>query len=253
MFTKDFVVQVKLVPLSGTGKHKYSFQRVEIPTLPINFCDCEEHSICHHTAKEKQTYDLETQSGGINEEELNVMNSVMNKLLERENISNAAHSGLPQERENSVKSGRELQFDKTEADSASDEDNLIINAVTRRNHRMGRNHTIASMGSQVQKRVSGQLVGLFLPSYFLIEIRDARHFLLIHYPSISVLCGLNFSLYWTPRNQDSKKHKPLRMGKIRTRSKCLKKKLGLLTKRGNHLSIKEVMKMDLCLLPLEAR
>lgn len=135
----EFVVQVKSVPSSGTGKHKYSFRRVEVPPLPIHFCDCEEHSVDHHTTKEKQTCDLEAESGEMNEEELNIMNSVMNKLFEREKVvSYSAHSGnrLAKERDDSVKSIHSPQFDDSEADSATDEDNLIINVVSRRNNRM---------------------------------------------------------------------------------------------------------------------
>ncbi|EPS66732.1 hypothetical protein M569_08046, partial [Genlisea aurea] len=36
--------KIKAIPLKGSGKHKYSFQRVEVPPMPVNFCDCEEHS-----------------------------------------------------------------------------------------------------------------------------------------------------------------------------------------------------------------
>ncbi|EYU28280.1 hypothetical protein MIMGU_mgv1a003363mg [Erythranthe guttata] len=43
--------RIKPIPLKGTGKHKYSFQRVEIPPLPIHFCDCEEHSVPPESAK----------------------------------------------------------------------------------------------------------------------------------------------------------------------------------------------------------
>ncbi|XP_059461304.1 protein REPRESSOR OF SILENCING 3 [Corylus avellana] len=131
--------KVKSVPFSGTGKHKYSFRRVEVPPLPIHFCDCEEHSVDHHTTKEKQTCDLEAESGEMNKEELNIMNSVMNKLFEREKVvSYSAHSGnrLAKERDDSAKSIHSPQFDDSEADSATDEDNLIINVVSKRNNRM---------------------------------------------------------------------------------------------------------------------
>ncbi|XP_023884781.1 protein REPRESSOR OF SILENCING 3 [Quercus suber] len=130
--------KVKVLPLSGSGKHKYSFRNVEVPPLPIHFCDCEEHSIDPHPAKEKQTNDLEAQSGGMNEEEINIMNSVMNKLFEREKVSDAAHSGNGQakERDNSAKLISGLQFDENEVDSETDEDNLIINVVKRKSNRM---------------------------------------------------------------------------------------------------------------------
>jgi hypothetical protein len=141
---------VKSVPLSGTGKHKYSFQRVEVPPLPIHFCDCEEHSVDFHSAKEKQTCDVEAQSRGMNEEEINIMNSVMNKLFKREKVSDTAHSGngLTKERDNSAKSIHGLQVDENEADSATDEDNLIINVVTRKSNKM------ALFGGQEKERIS---------------------------------------------------------------------------------------------------
>ncbi|XP_050262903.1 protein REPRESSOR OF SILENCING 3 isoform X1 [Quercus robur] len=142
--------KVKVLPLSGSGKHKYSFRNVEVPPLPIHFCDCEEHSIDPQPAKEKQTSDLEAQSGGINEEEINIMNSVMNKLFEREKVLDAAHSGNGQakERDNSAKLISGLQFDENEADSETDEDNLIINVVKRKNNRMD------FLGVQEKERIS---------------------------------------------------------------------------------------------------
>ncbi|KAG6706800.1 hypothetical protein I3842_07G239100 [Carya illinoinensis] len=149
--------KVKLMPLSGTGKHKYSFQRVEVVhSLPIHFCDCEEHSICHPTAKEKQTCDLETRSDGISEEELNIMNSVMNKLFERENLLDAVGSGkgLAKGRDNSIKSVHMLQVNENEEASGTDEDNLIINVMTRRNNRMGSNNMMAFIGGQGKERIS---------------------------------------------------------------------------------------------------
>ncbi|CAH2069562.1 unnamed protein product [Thlaspi arvense] len=80
--------KVKAMPLSGTGKHKYSFQRVSVPSLlPKTFCDCEEHS-ASLTPQETHARDLEALNVGINEEEVSIMNSVMNKLLEKDNEDN---------------------------------------------------------------------------------------------------------------------------------------------------------------------
>ncbi|KAL5769095.1 hypothetical protein ACOSQ2_015878 [Xanthoceras sorbifolium] len=115
--------KLKSLPFSGTGKHKYSFQRVEAPPLPTYFCDCEEHSIPSDTAEGKQIHDLEAQAGVMNEEELNIMNSVMNKLFERENVSNAAPSET-------------ALIDGGHAESEADEDNLITNVVSRGNNGM---------------------------------------------------------------------------------------------------------------------
>ncbi|CAN7140192.1 unnamed protein product [Brassica rapa subsp. narinosa] len=76
--------KVKTMPLSGTGKHKYSFQRVAVPSLlPKTFCDCEEHS-ASLTPQETHARDVEALNVGINEEEVNIMNSVMNKLLQKD-------------------------------------------------------------------------------------------------------------------------------------------------------------------------
>ncbi|KAK9114676.1 hypothetical protein Syun_021473 [Stephania yunnanensis] len=62
--------KVKALPYSGTGKHKYSFRRIEVPSsLPINFWDCEEHSgasksVKHSGASRKQ---VPTNSSNIEE------------------------------------------------------------------------------------------------------------------------------------------------------------------------------------------
>ncbi|CAI9757086.1 unnamed protein product [Fraxinus pennsylvanica] len=86
------VVAAKIiaVPFKGSGKHKYNFQRVEFPPFPVHFCDCEEHS-GPKTVKEK-AYNHKSENFGVNEEELDIMKSVMNKILERENCSNATRN-----------------------------------------------------------------------------------------------------------------------------------------------------------------
>lgn len=89
--------KVKSLPLRGTGKHKYSFQRVEVPSLPVHMCDCcLEHSGPVQTCGEK-LHNVDIQDRGINEEEINMMNSVMNKILKRESCSRSEHSCLPRE------------------------------------------------------------------------------------------------------------------------------------------------------------
>lgn len=109
-------MQVKALPFRGTGKHKYSFQRVVVPPLPIHFCDCPEHcddiqndkisdkeinmtnsvmnkflnrepslkSGCIQPPRRAQVQDSRIQDDGMDEEEIYVMNSVMKKLLDRE-------------------------------------------------------------------------------------------------------------------------------------------------------------------------
>lgn len=140
---------MKTLPFCGTGKHKYSFQRVEAPPLPKYFCDCEEHSAAFHAAEGKQIHhpaagqeeihDMEELGASvINEEELNLMNSVMNKLFERENVSNAGLSGteLTNYERNSYNFIGDLQIGGNEVDSVADEYNLVINAVSGGNNRM---------------------------------------------------------------------------------------------------------------------
>ncbi|KAJ0090261.1 hypothetical protein Patl1_14021 [Pistacia atlantica] len=136
--------KVKALPFSGTGKHKYSFQRVEAPPLPMYFCDCEEHFVpsCtakgkemqNHTAKEEEMHGLAAESGGVNEEELNIMNSVMKKLFERENVSKSAshETGPADDGHDSIKLIEDLQFSENE----EDEDNIVINVVSRGNNKM---------------------------------------------------------------------------------------------------------------------
>ena len=140
---------MKSLPFSGSGKHKYSFQRLELPSLPIHFCDCEEHSYPSHTAKGKDFLDLETQVGGIDEKELDMMQSVMNKLFEREYISKTACSraGLVEKEDDTAKSVDDLLADENETDHMTDEDNLVINVVAE-----GKN-SIALSGSRGQERI----------------------------------------------------------------------------------------------------
>ena len=104
---------MKPLPFSGTGKHKYSFQRIEVPPLPIHFCDCEEHYDHSLTVTRKDFSNLETLGGGVDEKELNMMVSVMNKLFERENNLKATCSGagLVKEGDNAIKSSDENETD----------------------------------------------------------------------------------------------------------------------------------------------
>ncbi|KAJ9697299.1 hypothetical protein PVL29_009199 [Vitis rotundifolia] len=139
---------MKSLPFSGTGKHEYSFQRIEVPSLPTHFCDCEEHSDPPHTAQKQYFCDREPQSGGMNEEELNMMNSVMNKIFERETdlkvayhvtgLTKGGHDSLQSTNEQLIDDNEsdhaadedELQVDDNESDLAEDEDNVVINMFT---------------------------------------------------------------------------------------------------------------------------
>ncbi|KAA8535894.1 hypothetical protein F0562_030897 [Nyssa sinensis] len=137
--------KVKSLPFRGTGKHKYSFQRIEVPSLPIHFCDCEEHADPTQTNNEKHFHDLETQNCGLNDEELNMMNLVMSKLFERENVIKSVRA---KEEDNSTKSVDNLLIDKNEVDYVADEDNLIMNLV------VGGTDRKALLGSRGHKKLS---------------------------------------------------------------------------------------------------
>lgn len=131
--------KVKSVPYSGTGKHKYSFQRVEVPSLPIHFCDCEEHSGSSEIAKVKQVSDIEEQAGNVNKEELDMMRSVMNKIFKREDkLCTERTNALPFDGVSPTKSGDgassfecedDVHFSEAESDQDNDIDNLVINMV----------------------------------------------------------------------------------------------------------------------------
>lgn len=124
---------MKSLPLRGSGKHKYSFQRVEVPPLPKHFCDCEEHSDLSHSLKVEKTRELDSQGdGGINAEELDMMNSVMNKLFQREADSIPTRSGneLIEDEKISSAGFLEPQLEEDMVDHDEDDDNLMINMVT---------------------------------------------------------------------------------------------------------------------------
>ncbi|ESW10529.1 hypothetical protein PHAVU_009G217200 [Phaseolus vulgaris] len=119
--------KVKTIPFSGTGKHKYSFQNIKVPPLPVHFCDCEEHCSPFVTEKGKLYINGAAERGGMNDEEISIMNAVMNKLLQKEKVSSAEKLGKEKD---SYKSPDALQSDE---DSATDEDDLIINMEMKTN------------------------------------------------------------------------------------------------------------------------
>lgn len=128
-------MQVKPLPISGTGKHKYSFQRIEVPPLPTYFCDCEEHFVATFgNSREKETHGFKDKNGGmmyeqekgthhleedhgsiIDEQEINLMNSVMNQLFGRELFSSATCNGET----------------APDAENEADEDNIVTNVLSR--------------------------------------------------------------------------------------------------------------------------
>ncbi|KAK7411721.1 hypothetical protein VNO78_03158 [Psophocarpus tetragonolobus] len=119
--------KVKSIPFSGTGKHKYSFKNIKVPPLPVHFCDCEEHCSPFVTERENLSPNGAAESGGMNDEEINIMNTVMNKLFEKEKVSSAKNIG----KEDCFESPDALHSDECE-DSATDEDDLIINMETKK-------------------------------------------------------------------------------------------------------------------------
>lgn len=121
------LLQVKAIPFKGTGKHKYSFQRVEVPSIPKYFCDCEEHSAPFLLEKEKvvSPSQRKEQTDGMNEEEINIMNKVMMKFLEKQDVFSDVHNCENVVKDNTV---------ATDENETSDEDNLIINVATNRSH-----------------------------------------------------------------------------------------------------------------------
>ncbi|XP_055824068.1 protein REPRESSOR OF SILENCING 3 [Solanum dulcamara] len=130
--------KIKSVSLRGTGKHKYSFQRVEVPSLPIHFCDCEEHSGTTYTDKQKSLCNYGSKDGGMDEKELNIMNSVLNRIFERENYSEKAPRDFKLSKEVRSSNGTvdHLQDDKNLVNQEmGDDDNLILNVVAGANDR----------------------------------------------------------------------------------------------------------------------
>ncbi|KAL9149869.1 hypothetical protein ABFS82_12G133300 [Erythranthe guttata] len=138
--------RIKPIPLKGTGKHKYSFQRVEIPPLPIHFCDCEEHSVPPESAKINPTVTVshETEVFGVNENELNMMKSILDKLLDRNSsktVKTVSNQAKVTEEANcdAAYNGQADDIEEDEVsdeDEASDEDNLVINIVGKSSKRV---------------------------------------------------------------------------------------------------------------------
>ncbi|KAK4769386.1 hypothetical protein SAY86_027536 [Trapa natans] len=122
--------KVKSLPLKGTGKHKYSFQRLEVLPYPKHFCDCEEHSGSLLILKEKQISKPELMDGGVDAKEFDLMKSVMNKLFEKEMGSEIRQD---EEKFAQKKVDEDKNYDKDEDNMEEDmleDDGLVINMVT---------------------------------------------------------------------------------------------------------------------------
>ncbi|KAK4722034.1 hypothetical protein R3W88_012267 [Solanum pinnatisectum] len=93
--------QIRIYFPKGSGKHKYSFQRVEVPSLPIHFF--EEHSVTTYTDKHKSLF--------------------LNRIFERENYSQKSPRYFKLSKENLV--NQEM----------GDDDNLILHVLAGANDR----------------------------------------------------------------------------------------------------------------------
>ncbi|KAK9078922.1 hypothetical protein SSX86_002981 [Deinandra increscens subsp. villosa] len=124
--------KVKSLAQVGIGKHKYSFQRIQVPSIPTHFCDCEEHSLAFPPPNKKLSSEIDKASYEVNEQELNIMNSVMNKIFERANPSKQV-IGRPE-----LTNGKDelVAAEPDEEDNLTDEDNLIINVANRKDDSM---------------------------------------------------------------------------------------------------------------------
>ena len=123
----------------GIGKHKYSFQRLQVPSAPTHFCDCEEHSIEFPPPSKKQSSEVEDASYGVNEQELDIMNSVMNKIFNRANPSKQ----VTKKSESVNAKGDRMNYnddsaavEDDEEDNLTDEDNLVLNVANGKNDSM---------------------------------------------------------------------------------------------------------------------
>ncbi|TVU33489.1 hypothetical protein EJB05_25312 [Eragrostis curvula] len=145
--------KVKPLPFKGSGKHKYSFRNIVVPSYPIHFCDCEEHCGPPEAANDEYASVLNAVSY---EKERNIMNSVMSKLFEKENEhldssemekcdvhidtmepSNALNSmQMEQEEEAPDEDLEDMQVEETEEPSDEDlDDDLVINIAPRKSNK----------------------------------------------------------------------------------------------------------------------
>ncbi|XP_039146287.1 uncharacterized protein LOC120283644 [Dioscorea cayenensis subsp. rotundata] len=116
--------KVKPLPFKGTGKHKYSFQRIEVPPLPIHFCDCEEHSMFPETFSQKH---LSRSNSVMHKKELSIMTAVMDKIFKMDGSASDRHTTLDIESNKSVPLDNEYMLEDSDEASPSDPDNLLTN------------------------------------------------------------------------------------------------------------------------------
>ncbi|KAL5208370.1 hypothetical protein ABZP36_032805 [Zizania latifolia] len=143
--------KVKSLPFKGSGKHRYSFRRIEVPSYPIHFCDCEEHCGPPEAANDEYASVLNTAAYA---KERNIMNSVMSKLFEKENehfdslemqnvgadFNTTEPSGdrndlqIEEREETSEVDLHDMQMEETEEPSEEEMDDLVLNIVTHKSN-----------------------------------------------------------------------------------------------------------------------
>ncbi|KAI4985734.1 hypothetical protein ZWY2020_018364 [Hordeum vulgare] len=117
--------ELKPMPFKGSGKHKYSFRNIEIPSYPIHFCDCEEH--CGPPEKANEEYAVVLNRVAF-QKERNIMNYVMSKLFEKD---------TEQINSSEVQKG-DAETDPSDAEETDDpseeelDDDLVINIAPRK-------------------------------------------------------------------------------------------------------------------------
>ncbi|KAG0470341.1 hypothetical protein HPP92_017041 [Vanilla planifolia] len=118
--------KVKTLPFKGTGKHKYSFQRIEIPPVPIHFCDCEEHSVLAETAIQKYLSPFTTV---VHEKEHNMMTNVISKILGGFSQDTSSLTKMPIVSDSNTLAASMEDYDSEESELASDADpdNIVTN------------------------------------------------------------------------------------------------------------------------------
>ncbi|KAH9623619.1 hypothetical protein KSS87_008594 [Heliosperma pusillum] len=124
--------KMKPLPLSGTGKHKYSFRRLDGPPCPVHFCDCPEHSVPNQPHTETRTNGSDIRKGRINKKEYTMANSVLNRFSDRENNFREANihdsviqdDGVNEEEIKMMDSVMKKLLDKGMASSKNDWKNL---------------------------------------------------------------------------------------------------------------------------------
>ncbi|XP_020587583.1 uncharacterized protein LOC110029575 [Phalaenopsis equestris] len=117
--------KVKPLPFKGTGKHKYSFQRIEVPPLPIHFCDCEEHSKALETTSHGYLSRLSTV---VHEKERNIMTNVIDKLMRGDKVEISSNKNTQVATDLKISSPCNVDFYLSDAEvSDADDDNLVMN------------------------------------------------------------------------------------------------------------------------------